>query len=211
MFVDLCPGIYIKCGTGERGHVEAYIAKYGYIGIFIGTFLEGETTVLLGGIFSKLGYMSVWVVMLYAFAGTFVGDCTFFAIGRFFGKNIVERFAFIRNKVPLANRVIRKNGNFIIFMIRFLVGIRAVILILLGCTNLKMSKFLTFSVLNSIAWSILISIIGFAFGEVVLVFVSDIKKYESIIVPVVLVLVIVLILIYRHIVKEKEKKAYGNE
>jgi membrane protein DedA with SNARE-associated domain len=191
--------------------VEAYIAKYGYIGIFIGTFLEGETTVLLGGIFSKLGYMSVWVVMLYAFAGTFAGDCTFFAIGRFFGKNIVERFAFIRSKVPLANNVIRKNGNFIIFSIRFLVGIRAVILILLGCTNLKMGKFLTFSVLKSIAWSILISIIGFAFGEVVLVFVSDIKKYESIIVPVVLVLVAMLILIYRHIVKEKEKKAYGNE
>ena len=191
--------------------MEAYIAKYGYIGIFIGTFLEGETTVLLGGIFSNLGYMSVWMVMLYAFAGTFVGDCTFFAIGRFFGKNIVERFDFIRSKVPLANKVIRKNGNFIIFMIRFLVGIRAVILILLGCTNLKMSKFLTYSVLNSIAWSILISIIGFAFGEVVLVFVSDIKKYESIIVPVVLALVIMLILIYRHIVKEKEKKAYGDE
>jgi membrane protein DedA with SNARE-associated domain len=191
--------------------VEAYIAKYGYIGIFIGTFLEGETTVLLGGIFSKLGYMSVWVVMLYAFAGTFVGDFTFFAIGRFFGKNIVERFDFIRNRVPLANKVIRKNGNFIIFMIRFLVGIRAVILILLGCTNLRMSKFLTFSILNSVAWSILISLVGFAFGEVVLVFVSDIKKYESIIVPALLVLVTMLILIYRHIVKEKEKKAYGNE
>lgn len=191
--------------------MEAYIAKYGYIGIFIGTFLEGETTVLLGGIFSKLGYMSVWVVMLYAFAGTFAGDCTFFAIGRFFGKNIIERFDFIRSKVPLANRIIRKKGNFIIFMIRFLVGVRAVILILLGCTNLKMSKFLTYSVLNSIAWSILISFIGFAFGEVVLVFVSDIKKYESIIVPVVLVLVTLLIFIYRHIVKEKEKKAYGDE
>jgi membrane protein DedA with SNARE-associated domain len=191
--------------------VEAYIAKYGYIGIFIGTFLEGETTVLLGGIFSNLGYMSIWVVMLYAFAGTFAGDCTFFAIGRLFGKNIVERFDFIRSKVPLANRIIRKKGNFIIFMIRFLVGIRAVILILLGCTNLKMSKFITYSVLNSIAWSILISIIGFAFGEVVIVFVSDIKRYESIIVPVVLSLVILLIFVYRHIVKEKEKKAYGDE
>jgi membrane protein DedA with SNARE-associated domain len=191
--------------------VEGYIAKYGYIGIFIGTFLEGETTVLLGGLFSKLGYMSVWMVMLYAFAGTFVGDCTFFAIGRFFGKNIVERFSFIRSKVPLANNVIRKNGNFIIFSIRFLVGIRAIILILLGCTNLKMSKFLIYSVLNSITWSIFVSIIGFAFGEVVFVFVSDIKKYESIIVPLVLVLVTMLILIYRHIVKEKEKKAYGDE
>jgi membrane protein DedA with SNARE-associated domain len=191
--------------------VEAYIAKYGYISIFIGTFLKGETTVSLGGLFSNLGYMSVWMVMLYAFAGTFAGDCTFFAIGRFFGKNIIEQFEFIRSKVPLANNVIRKNGNFIIFSIRFLVGIRAVILILLGCTNLKMCKFLTFSILNSIAWSVLVSIIGFAFGEVILIFVSDIKKYESIIVSVVLVLVTLLILIYRHIVKEKEKKAYGDE
>jgi len=191
--------------------VEGYIAKYGYIGIFIGTFFEGETTVLVGGIFSRLGYMSIWNVMLYAFAGTFVGDCTFFAIGRYFGKNIVERFAFIRSRVPLANRVIRKNGNFIIFIIRFLVGIRAVILMLLGCTNLKMSKFLTFSVFNSVAWSILIAIVGFVFGNVVLVFVGDLNKYEPIIVPAVLAFVVLFILIYRHIMNEKEKKAYGDE
>ncbi len=210
MLTSVSESIYNDLLT-ERGCVESYIAKYGYIGVFIGTFLEGETTVLLGGIFSKLGYMSIWTVMLYACAGTFAGDCTFFAIGRFFGKNIIERFEFIRKKVPLANKVICKYGNFIIFIIRFLVGIRAVILILLGCTNLKMSKFLTFSILNSIAWSILISFIGFAFGKVVLVFVSDIKKYESIIVPAVLALVVALILIYRHIMKEKEKKAYGDE
>ena len=191
--------------------MEAYIAKYGYIGIFVGTFLEGETTVLVGGIFSKLGFMNLCMVMLYAFAGTFVGDCTFFTIGRCFGKNLIERFEFLRKRVPLANKVIRTYGNFIIFMIRFLVGIRGVVLILLGCTNLKVSKFLAFSILNSVAWSILISLIGFAFGEVVFAVVGDIKRYEKIIVPIVLVLVIVLILIYRHVVKEKEEKTYGDE
>ena len=191
--------------------MEAYIAKYGYIGIFVGTFLEGETTVLVGGIFSKLGFMNLCMVMLYAFAGTFVGDCTFFTIGRCFGKNLIERFEFLRKRVPLANKVIRTYGNFIIFMIRFLVGIRGVVLILLGCTNLKVSKFLAFSILNSVAWSILISLIGFAFGEVVFAVVGDIKQYEKIIVPIVLVLVIVLILIYRHVVKEKEEKTYGDE
>ncbi len=191
--------------------MESYIAQYGYIGIFIGTFLEGETTVLLGGIFSRLKYMNVWVVMIWAFAGTFAGDCTFFVIGRVFGKKIVEKYNFIKNKVPLANKIIRKKGNLIIFIIRFLVGIRAVILILLGCTNLKMGKFLTYNVLNSVAWSILVSIIGFAFGNVVLIFVSDIKKYESIVVPAVLILVVFIILIYRQIISRKEKEVYGNE
>ena len=191
--------------------MEGYIAHYGYIGIAIGTFLEGETTVLLGGIFSKLGYMHICMVMLYAFAGTFIGDCTFFTIGRFFGKKIIERFAFIRSKTALANKVIKKYGNFIIFIVRFLVGIRVVVLILLGCTNVKMRKFVLFNIINSIVWSIIVSLIGYAFGQFIFVFVSDIRKYESTIIPLVMVCVITLILVYRHVVRKKEQKTYGNE
>jgi len=190
--------------------MEAYIAKYGYIGIFIGTFLEGETTVLLGGIFSKLGYMNIEKVILWAFLGTFAGDLTFFSIGRMFGKNIIEKYEFLRNRVPLANKIIKKYGYFIIFIIRFLVGIRAIILLLLGCTNIKLSKFVFLNMLNSVLWSILVTTIGYVFGKVVFVFVSDIKQYEEYIIPAVLIGVIVLIMIYRHIVKEKEK-SYGDQ
>ena len=190
--------------------MEAYIAKYGYIGIFVGTFLEGETTVLLGGIFSRLGYMNILMVMFYAFAGTIAGDCTFFLIGRCFGKTIIERFEFVRNKVPLANKIIKHYGNFIIFIIRFLVGVRAVVLILLGCTDMKVSRFIMFSILNSICWSILVGMIGYLFGRVVFVFVDDIKKYETIIVPVVLGLVVLFIFVYRYIMSRKEKETYGD-
>ena len=191
--------------------MEAYIAKYGYIGIFVGTFLEGETTVLLGGIFSRLGYMNILMVMFYAFAGTLAGDCTFFSIGRCFGRSIVDRFDFIRNKVPLANRIIKHYGNFIIFIIRFLVGIRAVVLILLGCTNMRIGRFLLFSILNSVCWSILVGLVGYLFGSVVFVFLDDIKKYETVIVPVVLGLVMLFILVYRYIVNKKERETYGDQ
>jgi membrane protein DedA with SNARE-associated domain len=194
-----------------RGYVEAYIAKYGYAGVVVGTFLEGETTVLLGGIFSRLGYLSLMMVMLAAFIGTLLGDSTFFIIGRFFGKRIIERFEFIHKKVPLANKVIKKYGNFIIFTIRFLVGIRAVVLILLGCTNIRKTRFFIYSLLNAAVWSVFISVIGFLFGHVVFVFVTDIKRHEKIIVPAVLAIVIMLILVYRHIVKEKERKVYGDQ
>jgi membrane protein DedA with SNARE-associated domain len=190
--------------------MEAYIAKYGYIGIFVGTFLEGETTVLLGGIFSKLGYMNIEKVILWAFLGTFAGDCTFFSIGRIFGKNVIEKYEFLRSRVPLANKIIKKYGHFIIFIIRFLVGIRAIILLLLGCTNIKLGRFLLFNMINSILWSILVTSVGYVFGKVVYVFVSDIKKYEEFIIPAVLIGVIILITVYRHIVKEREK-SYGDK
>jgi membrane protein DedA with SNARE-associated domain len=189
--------------------MEAYIAKYGYIGIFIGTFLEGETTVLLGGIFSKLGYININRVVLWAFMGTFAGDCTFFFLGRTFGRKQIGKYEFLSSKVPLANKIIQKYGNFIIFILRFLVGIRAVVLLLLGCTDMKKSKFILFSVLNSILWSIIVSFIGYLFANVVYVFVHDIKKYEELIIPIILVSVTIFILVYRRIMKEKEK-SYGD-
>jgi membrane protein DedA with SNARE-associated domain len=190
--------------------MEAYIAKYGYIGIFVGTFLEGETTVLLGGIFSRLQYMELDRVILWAFLGTFVGDCTFFSLGRFYGRNVIERYEFLRNKVPLANRIIRKHGNLIIFMIRFLVGIRALILVLLGCTDIRLTRFMVFNAVNSILWSVLITFIGYLFGNVAYVFVSDMNRYQNYIIPITLVVVTILIVVYRHIMQEKEK-SYGDE
>ena len=34
-------------------------ARLGYVGVLIGTFLEGETTILLAAIFAKLGYLKL--------------------------------------------------------------------------------------------------------------------------------------------------------
>jgi len=185
--------------------MEVYLEKFGYIGIFVGTFLEGETTVLLGGIFSKLGYMNIYKVILFAFLGTFAGDFTFFALGKKFGRNMIDRYEFLSSKVPIADKIIKKHGNFIIFIIRFLVGIRAVILILLGCTNIRISKFLFFSIANSILWSIAVSIIGYVFGKVVYIFVKDMKHYEWHILSGIILLIIIFIVIYRRIMEKKEK------
>jgi len=63
--------------------------------------------------------------------------------------------------------------------------------------------------LNSILWSIIVSFIGYLFANVVYVFVHDIKKYEELIIPIILVSVTIFILVYRRIMKEKEK-SYGD-
>jgi membrane protein DedA with SNARE-associated domain len=191
--------------------MEDYIARYGYIAIFIGTFLEGETTVLLGGIFSKLRYMDLNKVILWAFAGTLAGDWTFFIIGKLFGRKIIQKYEFLRSRIPLANKIIKRYGNYIVFLIRFFVGVRGIILLLLGCTDIKKRKFFLYSTLSSLLWSFLVSLIGFLFGQVVYMFVNDARKYEFYIIPAVLVGVLLMIFIYRHIVKQREEQSYGDE
>jgi len=190
--------------------MEVYIERYGYIGIFIGTFLEGETTVLMGGIFSKFGYLDLFKVFIWAFMGTFIGDFTFFSIGRYYGKGIIERYDFLNKKMMLADKIIQMHGGVIILLIRFLAGLRTVVLVLLGCTNIHMGRFLFINGINSIIWSVLVTLIGYIFGNMLFIFIKDIKQYENFIIPVIFSAVAAMILIFRHFIREKGK-IYGDQ
>jgi membrane protein DedA with SNARE-associated domain len=190
--------------------MEDSIARLGYIGVMIGTFLEGETTILLAGIFAKFGYLELKHVMLFSFLGTFTGDCVFFFLGRWFGKSIIDRYAFLRNKTSVADSIIHQYRHLILFMMRFLAGFRSIILLLLGCTNLGSTRFLLTDSVLSAVWSVLVSLAGFTFANVVYIFVNDIKGYEKIVIPLAVVLAVAAIFLYRHFIKEKEEGLDGD-
>ena len=58
------------------------VAQYGYLAVFAGAFLEGETVLILAGFAAHQGYLSFfWVVALAMCAGT-LGDQTCFFLGR---------------------------------------------------------------------------------------------------------------------------------
>lgn len=191
--------------------VEETIARLGYVGVLIGTFLEGETTILLAAIFAKFGYLTLKHVIFWSFTGTFLGDCSFFFLGKFFGRTVMERCDSLRRKASTCNQIIHQYGHLILLMMRFLAGFRSIILILLGCANLSTGRFLLIDLPSSLAWTILVSLIGYTFADVVYIFVSDTKGYEKIIIPLAVIAAVTPIFFYRHLIKEKEKEQFdGN-
>ncbi len=197
---------YPLAGVPVHGDsVEAWIMHYGYIGVVIGTFFEGETTVLLGGIFSQLGFLSIKKVMFYACTGTFLGDCTFFFVGKLFGRTLIDRYQILRSRTPFADKVMRRYGHLILFTMRFLAGFRTMILILLGCTNMNIARFLVTDFLMAALWAGLLSFVGYSFGNVIYIFVTDVTRYQRLVVPVVVAGAITVILFYRHFVRRKER------
>ena len=187
------------------------VARLGYIGVVLGTFLEGETTILVAGIFAKLGFFNLNRVMCCAFLGTFLGDCVFFFVGKYFGRSVIERYEFLRSRASLSNKIIHQNRHFILFIMRFLAGFRSIILVLLGCANVRTSRFLLIDISSSLVWSVCVSMLGYSFANVVYIFVRDVKGYEKIIIPIVIVPMIVLILLYRHVIKEKEEERFDGD
>ena len=49
--------------------LQSLIENYGYLAILIGTFLEGETIVILAGFAAQLGYLELPWVIVTAIAG----------------------------------------------------------------------------------------------------------------------------------------------
>lgn len=188
--------------------MEDWIARYGYLGILLGSCIEGETTILIGAIFAKFGYLSLGQVMVCSFLGTYLGDCTFFFLGRYFGRSLVDRFRLLGRRTDLAHRIIGRYGNLIVAVMRLLAGFRAAILVLLGCSRFGGFRFLALDFLATAAWAVLVCLLGYSFANVAHILISDVKGYERIIVPIVIVAVVFIILLYRRAVKEKEEEEF---
>ncbi len=191
--------------------MEETISRLGYVGVAIGTFIEGETTILLAAIFAKLGFLKLRHVIFWSFIGTFAGDCSFFFLGKFFGRQIIERYDFLRRRAATSNKIIHQYGHLILFIMRFLAGFRSIILLLLGCANMASGRFLIIDVASSIIWAVIISIVGYSFANVVYIFVSDTKGYEKVIVPLAVMGAVAAILFYRHFIREKEEERFDGD
>ena len=61
--------------------LESLLNEYGYPVLLIGTFLEGETILILGGMAAHLDYLSLGWVIACGFLGTLFGDQLYFFLG----------------------------------------------------------------------------------------------------------------------------------
>src|SRR5436853_498081 len=65
--------------------MQDLIADFGYIAIFIGTFLEGESVLALGGVAAAHGYLSFTAVVAVAIVAA-VGYVAWYAIEQWIGR-----------------------------------------------------------------------------------------------------------------------------
>src|ERR1041384_3591968 len=65
--------------TRRCSPMDDLIGQIGYVAILIGTFLEGESVLALGGVAAAYGYLTFWKVIAVGATGAFLGDqCCFY-------------------------------------------------------------------------------------------------------------------------------------
>ncbi|MFL6653496.1 MAG: DedA family protein [Sulfurifustis sp.] len=153
--------------------LEYFIQEYGYLAILIGTFIEGETIVVLGGLAAHLGYLDLQWVMLSAFAGSFFGDQLYFYIGRHYGPRIIAKRLSWQANAEKVYKLLRRHQDILILTFRFYYGLRNVTPFAIGASQVSRVRYFTLNFIGAIIWAITLGWLGYLFGEAFRLFLDD--------------------------------------
>lgn len=158
--------------------MESLIQTYGYLGILIGTFLEGETILVMGGFAAHQAYLHLPWVIGAAFVGTLFGDQLYFYLGRRHSQALLARRPSWKDKVARAQALVERYQYPLLLGFRFLYGLRTVIPFVIGMSRIPTGIFVALNILGAFVWAVLIGSSGYLFGHAVESVISDIKHYE---------------------------------
>lgn len=142
-----------------------YIAQYGYAALFVGTFLEGETILLLAGIAASQGLLSLPLLVTTAMAGTLFGDQLFFYLGRHQADWVLQRRPSWQPAIVKVQQLWQRYPKSVLLGYRFLYGLRNVTPFLLGASKLHPAQFLLWNLLSSLLWACGVALLGFYGGQ----------------------------------------------
>jgi membrane protein DedA with SNARE-associated domain len=158
--------------------LESLVEHYGYLAIFIGTFLEGETIVVLAGFLAHRGYLVLEWVIAWAFFGTYAGDQLFFYIGRWRGSGILAKRPHWQLRSQRVFDLLNRHQVLVILGFRFLYGLRTVTPFLIGMSGVHPIRYLLLNGLGAIVWAIAIGVLGYLLGETIELILQHVKHYE---------------------------------
>ena len=161
------------------------IQSYGYVIVFAGTLLEGETVVALAGFAAHQGYLQLSIIIPVAICGAVIGDQVFFYLGRFKGKGMIAKHPEWQPRIEKIHTWMERHQNLLIFGSRFLYGFRAITPIILGTSRVSGIRFFILNVLGAIVWACIFVSVGYFFGDTLSRFLGNIKKFEGALVLVI--------------------------
>lgn len=167
-----------------------FIAEYGYFAIALGTFMEGEITIILGILAAQAELLSLPGVVLAAMAGTITADQFFFHLGRRRGYQFLARHRHMRRAAAHVRVISRRYQTGLILGFRFLYGLRTVTPLVLGMSKIPPVRFAVLDVIGTALWAGAVTLLGLAFGALARRYISLFQEYQMLLLAAVVIIAV---------------------
>jgi membrane protein DedA with SNARE-associated domain len=169
--------------------------------------IPSEVTMAFSGFLAQQGVLNIWLVIIVGTLANLVGSLIAYYIGYFIEETVLlglikkyGKFVLITEKeYNHAAHWFQKYGDKIIFISRLLPGIRTIISLPAGVFRMNIRKFIVYTVIGCLVWSSLLTYLGYVLGANWSSLDVYYRKFELIIVGVLVLGVIFFV--YRKIRK----------
>ena len=155
--------------------MEEFIRDWGYIALFLYSFGGGFIGLAIASVLSYSGDLNIYLSILIAGISNFIGGQFLFFLARKnknYAKDMMKKHG---RKIALTHLLMRKYGSFVIFIQKYIYGIKTLVPLAMGITKYSAIKF---SILNAIAaflWACVIGYASFIGGEYLLAMGEEFK------------------------------------
>ncbi len=131
----------------------------------LGVPFPGETALITAAIYAGSSHrLSIGLVIAAAMLGAIVGDNAGFALGRWGGARMLQRYGhlvgFSEARAKLGRYLFMRHGGKVVFFGRFIIGLRTWAAFLAGMNRMRWGRFLAFNAAGGIVWAL---VYGYAY------------------------------------------------
>lgn len=189
------------------------IGIWGYVILFFYSLGGGFVALLAAGIISSIGIaglgeninsLNILVCILVAAIANFIGSSGLFYLSRYQKSEVMKFLKNHRRKIALSHIWIKKLDYFIIFIHKYLYGIKTIIPMVIGFSKYNGKKFIIYNFFASFLWAGLIGTLSYVMGDTLR---YAYEKYSNpyIFVSVGICIIIALVFIANRITKNVRK------
>ena len=144
------------------------LVTYGYIGLFLYSLGGGFVALMAAAVLASQGKMDIGIVMGVAFVANFVGDTLLFYMARYHKSDMMNYLRTHRRKLALSHILMKRHGSWVIYMQKFVYGIKTLIPLAIGITKFPFVKFTINNFFATIVWVIVVGLGSYLAGNVLM-------------------------------------------
>jgi membrane protein DedA with SNARE-associated domain len=178
-----------------------------YLILLVWTFLEGETIVIIAGVFARDGTPWLPLVILCSFCGSLASDQMLFFLGRYKGKGFIAKRPAWQQRAEKVYRMLEKHQYWLILGFRFMYGLRNITPFTLGMSQVGTRRFVILNVIGAAVWAVSFACGGYVFGAAMETFVEKHQKTAVLIALLIFMIILWIVRVVRRNRKAKSPEA----